>query len=102
MKTMQAEREERAEKIGKWVLTNVFDADIIFRSAEKSVLRETFIAFCLVDLPYDLRSRKNSGDRGRQKNMWGLSSDGRALRSHRRGQGFDSPRLHQMKRRYEK
>ena len=27
--------------------------------------------------------------------MWGLSSDGRALRSHRRGQGFDSPRLHQ-------
>ena len=84
------------------MLTKGFVADIIVRPAEKSVLRETFIAFCLVDLSYDLRSRKYSGDSGRQKNMWGLSSDGRALRSHRRGQGFDSPRLPQMKRRYEK
>ena len=28
--------------------------------------------------------------------LWGFSSVGRALRSHRRGQGFESPKLHQM------
>ena len=28
---------------------------------------------------------------------WGFSSAGRALRSHRRGQGFESPILHSMK-----
>ena len=27
---------------------------------------------------------------------WGISSAGRALRSHRRGQGFESPILHSM------
>jgi hypothetical protein len=27
--------------------------------------------------------------------LWGYSSVGRALRSHRRGQGFESPYLHQ-------
>ena len=30
---------------------------------------------------------------------WGCSSAGRALRSHRRGQGFESPHLHQLLRR---
>src|SRR5436190_17792001 len=29
------------------------------------------------------------------RRVWGCSSDGRALQSHCRGQGFDSPQLHQ-------
>ena len=28
--------------------------------------------------------------------LWGRSSDGRAFGSHSKGQGFDSPRLHQV------
>ncbi len=34
------------------------------------------------------------GGRDRHRAPWGCSSAGRALRSHRRGQGFESPHLH--------
>jgi hypothetical protein len=37
-------------------------------------------------------------NRGRYNRCnWGCSSIGRALRSHRRGRGFESPQLHQMR-----
>ena len=55
------------------VLTNNFPADIIVKSSQRT---------------------------GTNNRIWGLSSAGRALRSHRRGQGFDSPRLHQKSTRF--